>query len=79
MKTGTGMLLLAALSLSACGVDVATTAATVGALQAEEAKQAKQQQETIEKQLEEARKLTDQRLQELDGTTSDTPSPDATP
>ncbi|GHT94569.1 hypothetical protein AGMMS49545_16060 [Betaproteobacteria bacterium] len=79
MKTSIWILLLAALGLSACGVDVATTAATVGALQAEEARQAKQQQEMIEKQLEETQKLTHQRLQEIDGAASDTTSPDAAP
>lgn len=78
MKMHGWILLLAVLSLSACGVDVATTAATVGTLEAENAKQAKQQQERIEKKLEETRQLADQRLQALDGETSGNAPSDAT-
>ncbi|MDR1888396.1 MAG: hypothetical protein LBQ81_03300 [Zoogloeaceae bacterium] len=79
MKTSVWMPLLAALSLSACGVEVATTAATVGTLEAEDAKRVKQQQEMIEKQLEETRQLTEARMRNLEGATSDNTSPDATP
>jgi hypothetical protein len=51
------------LSLSACGVEVATTAATVGAAKAEEAKQAKEQLRQVEETLAEAQRLQETRAQ----------------
>ncbi|MDR3157754.1 MAG: hypothetical protein LBU11_01825 [Zoogloeaceae bacterium] len=53
-------LFLGALLLSACGVEVVTTAATVGELRAEEAKSARQKMEKTQESLEEIQAISAQ-------------------
>jgi TolA-binding protein len=57
--------LLSAL-LSACGAEVAGTAAVVGKMQAEEAQRAREQLERIQKSLDETQRLSQQRLDAVD-------------
>jgi DNA-binding protein H-NS len=54
------VLLLGVLSLSACGVEVVTTTATVGELKAEEAKSAQQKMEQVQERLEEIQAVSAQ-------------------
>jgi Tfp pilus assembly protein FimV len=62
-------LLSSVLLLSACGVEVMTTTATVGELKAEEAKNAQQQMEKAQEQLKEIQALTAQHNAALEAAT----------
>jgi hypothetical protein len=64
------------LSLSACGVEVATTAATVGAIKAEDAKQAEAQLRQMEETLAEAQRLQAERAQAFEEVTGAAPGGD---
>jgi len=60
------IVLALSLFITGCGVDVATTAATVAAAKAEEAKQAQKTQEHIQKQIDEAMVARQQQLEKID-------------
>jgi sRNA-binding protein len=62
------------LLLSACGVDVATTAAVVGELRTEEAQNAQQQMEKARERLEEAQAAAAQHAAALDAAFDAAPS-----
>jgi len=53
--------------LAGCGVDTASTAATVAAMKAKEIKQGQETKEQIVKQFDEANRLAEQRLKDAEG------------
>lgn len=55
-----------AFCLAGCGVETATTAATVGQMKVEEAKHAQQQLEQAQKQIEEINEMATQRIEEME-------------
>ncbi|MDR2678329.1 MAG: hypothetical protein LBB51_02710 [Zoogloeaceae bacterium] len=67
MKPGIILACLLSALLSACGAEVAGTAAAVGKMQAEEAQRAREQMEQIQKTLEETQQLSQRRLDALEG------------
>ena len=52
--------------LAGCGVDTASTAATVAAMKAKEIKQGQETKEQIVKQFDEANRLAEQRLKDAE-------------
>jgi hypothetical protein len=66
MKTALSIACLAVMGLSACGADVATATVTAAKLKAEEAKQGQAQMERVQKALDEAQRLNQQRMDAIE-------------
>ncbi len=63
--------LIALFALTGCGIEVAGTAAVVGAAQVQNAEQAKQQMDQVEKRLDAAQRDMQQRMAAEDGKSTD--------